>query len=462
MRHRLAVRRAAVCWAFLALLGCTSREPERAVRPRPDVTAASDKGAVLATLAPEGSAPVAGASPGLGLQAAYHAPSGEFFFAERGAGVAFAVDVDGKTQVLHNGRAGKPYAGVGTIALSPDGSRCAYAALIDGKWRVVVDGVEGERGFDAVWRPAFSPDGKHVLYQALAGERWLLAVDRTVNAGTPKRNRSPEFSADSSRVAFRDEVGDDGEGKLVVTDLKLERPVVVAERVSSMVVDASRSKIGAVFATAEGQGVLTVTFDRPEQARKGALYRAVHDLVLAPDGGAVAYVAERAGQRLIVLDDRELPVQADMLLFPTVRPGGKAVGAFVASGGAVRFAQFFAEGAPEAAYEEVEGLVYSDDGRSHAYAARRGPSWVVVVNGKEGPPFDRVVSPQFTPSGKAVVYRARQSGRRFVVVADLEGKTTRQHPPYEQVFPVLFTADGKSIAYGVKDGPQLAWKVEAP
>jgi hypothetical protein len=29
------------------------------------------------------------------------------------------------------------------------------------------------------------------------------------------------------------------------------------------------------------------------------------------------------------------------------------------------------------------------------------------------------------------------------------------------VFPVQFTADGKSIAYGVKDGRQLAWKVEA-
>jgi hypothetical protein len=36
------------------------------------------------------------------------------------------------------------------------------------------------------------------------------------------------------------------------------------------------------------------------------------------------------------------------------------------------------------------------------------------------------------------------------------------HAAYEQVFPVQFTADGKSIGYGVKDGQQLAWKVQAP
>ena len=104
--------------------------------------------------------------------------------------------------------------------------------------------------------------------------------------------------------------------------------------------------------------------------------------------------------------------------------------------------------------------MYSGDSGLHAYAARKGNNWFVVVNGKEGPAFDRVVTPMFSPDGSRLVYRARQDGKRFVVVADANGKVIRQHPAYEQVFPVAFTADGNSVAYGVKDGRKLIWKVD--
>ncbi len=83
-----------------------------------------------------------------------------------------------------------------------------------------------------------------------------------------------------------------------------------------------------------------------------------------------------------------------------------------------------------------------------------------MANGKEGPVFDRVVTPLFSPDGTLLVCCARKDGRRFVVVADAGGKTVRRHQAYEQVFPVTFTSDGKSVAYGVKDGNKLIWKVE--
>ena len=142
-------------------------------------------------------------------------------------------------------------------------------------------------------------------------------------------------------------------------------------------------------------------------------------------------------------------------------PDQGAVGVLMMSSGAVSFRELFVGGGrSEPAHEEAEALVYGREGRSHAYVARRGDRWFVVANGKEGPAFDRVVSPGFSPDGKVLVYRARQDGKRFVVQADANGRTIRQHPAYEQVFPVRFTADGKSVAYGVKDGRQLAWKVE--
>jgi WD40-like Beta Propeller Repeat len=451
----------AACGVFLAVQACRCGDPAKARGSRPVPAAPQETPAVLATL-PEEDEPAAESPPsGLGL----HAPLStgiEFFFSERGGGVAYAVEKGAGFQVVHNGRPGRPYEAVGTIALSPDGRRCAHGALVEGTWRMVVDGVEGQ-GFAAVQSLVFSPDGAHVAYQAMASERWHLVVDATVSVGTRTRYLGQEFSGDSTRIAFIDDADDQDAGRLVVSDLAFKTLTVVDPHASGLLVNADRTGVAATSATGGKQQVLTFDFDRPESVRRGGKYDKVNRPVFSPDGGSLAYVAERAGQRSMVLDDKVEPIPpADMVDLPAIRPDNKAVGVFVVSGGAVSLHQFFAAArAGETPCDQAEGLTYSADGRTHAYAARRGESWFVVAGGQEGPAFDRVVSPAFSPDGKFLVYRARKDGQRFVVVADPSGKTIRHHPAYQQVFPVRFTADGKSVAYGVKDGRRLAWKVEA-
>lgn len=327
---------------------------------------------------------------------------------------------------------------------------------------MVVDGKPGEP-FSAVRRPLFSPDGAHLAYEAMAGELWHLVVDGRPNAGTATRYLGHEFSGDSSRIAYIDDADERGEGRLVVADLAFATHTVVAEGVSGAVSNDERSRVAAVSRVDGRQRVIAFRFDDPDMAKWWPLYDAVHGVTFGLDGVSVAYVAERSGEHLVVLDEKEAPLPPGEALVgpPVVRPDRRAVAALVASGGSVVLRHFFDGAQGEARYEEAEGLVYDDGGRSHAFAARRGSSWFVVVNGREGPPFDRVVTPVFSPDGKAVVYRARKDGMRFVVVADTKGKTRGHHRSYEQVFPVLFTADGKSAAYGIKDGKQLAWKVEA-
>ena len=51
---------------------------------------------------------------------------------------------------------------------SPGGQRLAYAARVDGSWRMMVDGVEGAPYGDDIHDPVFSADGKRVAY---AGKR---------------------------------------------------------------------------------------------------------------------------------------------------------------------------------------------------------------------------------------------------------------------------------------------------
>jgi len=86
----------------------------------------------------------------------------------------------------------------------------------------------------------------------------------------------------------------------------------------------------------------------------------------------------------------------------------------------------------------------------------------MVVNGKEGPAFEKVLLPVFSPDGSHVAYRAKKDKQRFVVTMDAEGKKVKQHPPYEAVWEPVFSPDGKFVAYGVGTLPvkELWWKVE--
>lgn len=418
---------------------------------------------VLATI-PDGAKPPAPIlPPGLGLHGGPRTRTFEFFFGERGGGVAFVVEAGKKSKVIFNGRPGKEYSAVGKIALSPDGGRHAYAALADGRWRMVVDGVEAERSFDAVKTPVFSADGAHLAYEVMDGERWRLAVDGKLNPGTRTRYLAHEFSADGSRIAYIDDVDSQGRGRLVVSDVAFGEQETVATGVISMLVSADRSKVAAVMAT-RGAEVLSFAFARPDLVERGPRFDGVRDLAFSADGRALAYFAERAGEHFAVLNDKEERIPpVEIVGPPVIRPDGKSFGALVAVEGLVFLRIFFVEwGANEGSYEEADGLTFSQDGSSHAYAARRGAEWYVVVNGLRGEPFDRVVTPQISPDGSLVVYRARKQGSRFVVAADARGKTVSRHASFEQVHPVRFAADGKSIAYGALDGSRLLWRVEAP
>lgn len=456
--NRLIALRVLCCVVLSA--GCKARDPEQ--RPGAPSSGAAQALPAIPAHAEVAAGPQAAATQGLHAPAAPPSPS--LVFSERAGGVAQVVEKADRFQVVHNGRAGKWYEVIGEVALSPDGRRCAYGALADGKWRVVVDGKEGA-SFDAVKAPAFSPDGAHVAYQAMRGEQWYVVVDGTPNGGTKTRYLTHVFSGDSTRIAYVTDVDEKDRGALVVSDLAFRRPSVVLESgVSELVADPGRTWLAAVVSTAGKQRVVTVSLAKAAVAARGPEFDGVNSPAFSRDGTSIAYLAERGKAQLVVRDGQEAALVAGHPVGPPVIiPGGKGVGILLASmSGAVLLREYFLDPKPgEPSCDEAEGLVYAPDGRSRAYAARKGASWAIVLNGVPGPAFDRVVSPVFSPDGKVLAYRARKDGRRFAVVADVARGAVSVHAAYEQVFPVVFTPDGGSVAYGVKDGAELGWKVVA-
>lgn len=389
-------------------------------------------------------------------------------FSESGRGVAYAAQKENKFYVVYANITGKNikgglYDAVGQVVLSPDGMRVAYPALRDKEWRMVVDGREG-RVYDVLLTPIFSPDGQHVMYQAKKGNKWFIVVDGRQNEGTMASYTTPEFSSDSTRIAFVEAAASNIEMKLIVSDLKFTKQNVKWSIGDELfVTNRDKTRIAAYQVVDNKIRILDFKFSEPEVVNEGPLYDLIEKLTFSDDGNSIVYCALKDGKRLIVFDNREeIFPKGHVPQLPVVRPDKKGVGVILEWQGRYFMHQAFIKTKEKPRmYDEAGDLVYSNDSSSYAYVARKGDEWFVVLNGEEGPTFDRVVTPLFSPDGRYLIYRAREAGRRFVVIADAKtGKTIRQSQSYEMVFPVTFTDDGKSIAYGVKDGQKLVWKVE--
>jgi hypothetical protein len=75
------------------------------------------------------------------------------------------------------GTKGKMYELIENFVYNQDGSRYAFAALKEKKWRIVVNGTEGPP-FERVVDPLFSPDGKNLVYRARQdGKRFVVVAD---------------------------------------------------------------------------------------------------------------------------------------------------------------------------------------------------------------------------------------------------------------------------------------------
>ena len=97
-------------------------------------------------------------------------------------------------------------------------------------------------------------------------------------------------------------------------------------------------------------------------------------------------------------------------------------------------------------------IKFSPDGRRVAYVAGRGKNFLVVVDGKEGPEYDRISvgAPRFSADSRRVAYFAERGGKTFAVVDGIESKPF----DYGSSDAPIFSPDSRRVIYMAHHGKQ--------
>lgn len=386
-------------------------------------------------------------------------------FAKSGAGVVYIEPFEDKVRVVHNGQPQKPYFDIGDLTISNDGKRVAYVARPGEKdYKIVVDGREG-----FVFREndshGFSPDGNHHISTVTQGENRYLVIDNKVIKDY-RIARNPLISSDSRAIAFSAMSPDNSRKQLIIADMNIQNKTLFDSCGEYYISNEDRSRLSVLCSEGGKNSVKVVDFLTRKLISSSQFHGMMTRLRFSADNRSLSYTFVRNGdQRYVVYNGREekIPAGDEFFSDPLVLTEPEGVGVIIGTVFKARlYRAFQKKNKIGKGYGYISDFVSSKDGRHHAFIAvnHNEERQYVVVNGHEGMKFDKIVSPVFSPDGLYLVYRARQSGKRFLVVSDMKGKIVRRHQDYDMVFQPVFIAEGTAVAYGVLDGNELWWKVE--
>jgi len=271
---------------------------------------------------------------------------------------------------------------------SPDGTRFSYAALgEDGRRTVYVDGKPGP-AWEMAGLTAFSDDGRHVAYAAKDHGVFYIVLDgqkgpplARILQGNPFR-----FRPGSGEVVYPALVNGKwrmfagGQWEVEYDGLG---PAVFSKDGRHMAYVARRATGGA-----PGQNEAVAAID----GRLGPAYASIEGIAFSDDGKSVGYAATKEHGVRVVVNGKELgPFKEHGAGVPLWNADGSRY-AFYASADEEGKTCIVTPAGKGRAYDEVKGLAFSPCGKWLAYAARRGPTWCLVINGSEGQPHEEVLA----------------------------------------------------------------------
>ncbi|MCD4782856.1 MAG: hypothetical protein K8T10_03385 [Candidatus Eremiobacteraeota bacterium] len=229
---------------------------------------------------------------------------------------------------------------------SSDSRNFMHLARCDDKWFIVENGREGKKyDFSYNQYATYSPDGKQIAFYAGSGKDRFVVVDGKEGKKYDKVVVPPIFSPDSKRITYT--VLSGGKVLVVVDEEDGGKYDKVREYIMPIGKDGKKTTL-----------TLREAFGKPFKyrvncnIRRKMIYKSLMYFVnrFSPDSKRTAYVAEKDGKCLVVIDGNEGVKYDDIRTAP----------------------------------------IFSPDSKLAVYTAYREGKEFVVVEGKEGKKYDNV------------------------------------------------------------------------
>ena len=347
-----------------------------------------------------------------------------------------------KHVVYHNGVKGPEYEGGGNpyATLSTDGKHVAYVGRRGKTQRIVVDGVEGPE-FDEVMQPAFTSNGE-LVYAAVKDGKWLLIRNGKVSGSYDRIGSGPHLSPDGRHVYYRCRRG---EQSFVVID-GVEGPPHKGIEIASQTPKPR-------YLARDGGETWLFEADFPDEhpdKPNTIVERKLKSFGRYPTGGGsvsryggitgVCYVVKRDGKNHVTFNGKAVGTYHDTWFHKVSSDGKRLVFS------AKRDNQWFLviDGVEGPKWDKVLRVVFSQDGSRLGYVAERDGKHYPVVDGKIGPAWARIYSGDFSPGGRHTAFVGKLNGRFYAVI---DG---RKSPDYDSSVRVRFSEDSRHWFYSAK------------
>jgi len=354
---------------------------------------------------------------------AYHARKGEQSF------------------VVVNGKPGPPYGDIRTIAVTRDG-QVAYEARRNGAWVVVAHGKEGP-AFDGI--EDLTVAGNVVAY---IGER---AGRRRVVVGDQMGEEDPNIvdftlSADGRSHAY---VVTREQTMVTLSGLFLNGKYYWEDNMISNTSFTPDGKL--VFASRTGtllKGRSKVMLNDEIVSEHSEILTAVAVNADASRFAPVGCMGAAAQRRCVLKLDGTTVREAAAIEWPTFAPDGRTL-AYAERPVGGKWHVVVGDRIGPDVEAVLDTIVFSPDGRRHAYPARHEAKEAMVVDGVVGAPFETVEAPRFNEDSRHFTYVATRGEDQLVVLDQDAGRAFRW------VSAAAFDSSGKTLSFIALDGRRL-------
>jgi hypothetical protein len=181
-------------------------------------------------------------------------------------------------------------------------------------------------------------------------------------------------------------------------------------------------------------------------------YEGIKAVVMSEDARHLAFLGVKGDKQYVVVDGRQGP-PFDWILPDSLFVIGEGQAAFIVQNDDLM--QAVIGGRVDKAYPSIQfnRLFISPDGKKVAYiAVLPSKKMAIVLDGQEGPAFDSIDFPLFSPDSQRLAYRAMSDGTARIVV------NGQPQPTYDSVagISLSFSPDSRRIAYeAVRKGQHM-------